>query len=661
MNLQEKINTLEQTVDRFRLFLDAAPDATVIADNLGKIVLINIQAEQLFGYPRSELIGKPLEVLVPERLRKNHVGHRTKYVDAPIVRPMGKGRYLFGLRKNGTEFPIEISLSPIKTDDGLLISSSIRDISERLRIDELIQQSEEKYHAIFNQARDGIVLIELESGKIIDCNPEFEAITGRTHKALLKLKIWELRSAEQREEARKMFYKIKENGSGGSGELDFIHKDGRIVPVDFVSSVVTIGNKQILQSIVRDITERKHAQTALQKAYDEMEKRVEERTSDLADMNKRLQVEIEDRVSAQEELDRFFTVSLDMLCMANFDGYFVKLNPIWEETLGWTLDELMSKPYVSFIHEDDLEATIKEAEKLEKGINVIHFENRYLCKDNSYRWILWSASQDVERKMIYSVARDVTELKKEEENLIKLNIELEQAKEKAEESDRLKSAFLASMSHELRTPLNSIIGFIGIIMQGLSGPLSPEQDKQLGMAQNSARHLLELINDVLDISKIEAGEVELIHEEFDFFETVKKVVQNLKPLAEKKHLELTTHFKGDIKNICSDKRRIQQIMINMINNAIKFTDKGSVIVECGTTNGFLETRITDTGIGIKSEDLPKIFNEFQQIETGLDRKHEGTGLGLSICFKLSEMLGAKIDVESEWGKGSIFTFALPLQ
>jgi signal transduction histidine kinase len=232
--------------------------------------------------------------------------------------------------------------------------------------------------------------------------------------------------------------------------------------------------------------------------------------------------------------------------------------------------------------------------------------------------------------------------------------------EAAQEADRVKSAFLASMSHELRTPLNSIIGFTGIILQGLAGPLNPEQEKQLSMVRDSSRHLLNLINDVLDISKIEAGQLQTVSEPFGMREAVAKVVRTMTPMAERKGLKLVADVSSVVGQITSDRRRVEQILINLVNNAIKFADQGEVRVECEISSDWLVTRVVDTGIGIKPEDMGQLFEAFRQIDTGLARQHEGTGLGLSICKRLVEVLGGEIRVESEWGVGSTFTFTLPI-
>ena len=233
--------------------------------------------------------------------------------------------------------------------------------------------------------------------------------------------------------------------------------------------------------------------------------------------------------------------------------------------------------------------------------------------------------------------------------------------EKAQEADRLKSAFLASMSHELRTPLNSIIGFTGILLQGLVGPLNDEQKMQLGMVQNSSNHLLELINDILDISKIEAGQLVVNQDVFNLKDSIDKAVRTMSPLVEMKGLKLNSSVSPDIGVIVSDQRRVEQILLNLLNNAVKFTHEGEVRLDCAIKRNRIVVSIADTGIGIKESDRVKLFNPFQQIDSGLSRKYEGTGLGLSICKRLVEKLGGKIWLKSQWGKGSTFYFDLPLK
>lgn len=244
--------------------------------------------------------------------------------------------------------------------------------------------------------------------------------------------------------------------------------------------------------------------------------------------------------------------------------------------------------------------------------------------------------------------------------------ELKRALVRAEAADRLKSAFLATMSHELRTPLNSIIGFTGILLQGLAGPLNEEQGRQLGMVRASARHLLALINDVLDLSKIEAGQLQIRSEPFDLRAAIDQSVATIRPIAEAKSLSIDVTVDDAVGEMEGDRRRVEQVLLNLLTNATKFTDRGGVrltadLVERDGSGPCARLVVADTGIGMAAADLATLFQPFRQIDTGLSRQHEGTGLGLAICRRLIGLMGGAIEVESEPGAGSVFTVTLPLR
>lgn len=239
--------------------------------------------------------------------------------------------------------------------------------------------------------------------------------------------------------------------------------------------------------------------------------------------------------------------------------------------------------------------------------------------------------------------------------------ELVRANEKLEELDRLKSLFLASMSHELRTPLNSIIGFTEILSQGMAGPVNEEQKMQLNIVSASSRHLLSLINDLLDVSRIEAGKMELQHAPFDFVEVVNEVIETLKPMADQKTLRLASQVPAPHIKMVGDRKRIFQVLLNLVNNAVKYTDHGSVEILVRIAQDNLWVCVSDTGIGIKQEQMGLLFEAFRQLNGSAKRVYEGTGLGLHLCRKLVNLMQGQISAESQRGKGSRFTFTVPLR
>jgi len=242
------------------------------------------------------------------------------------------------------------------------------------------------------------------------------------------------------------------------------------------------------------------------------------------------------------------------------------------------------------------------------------------------------------------------------------NAQLAEAKDRAESADHLKSAFLANMSHELRTPLNSVIGFTGILLQEIPGPLNAEQRKQLGMIRDSASHLLALICDVLDVSKIEAGQLQVERAPFDLRGSVLAVVSQLERAARDKGLALDARIDPTVGEVVGDRRRCEQVLFNLVGNAVKFTEAGSVQVEVHPAGGeAIQAVVRDTGIGIRADDLNRLFQPFFQVENGIARRFEGTGLGLSISRRLAELMGGRIWVESEVGVGSRFGFTIPIR
>ncbi len=401
---------------------------------------------------------------------------------------------------------------------------------------------------------------------------------------------------------------------------------------------------------------------------DHLEELVRERTMSLQEVNEKLSEEIEERIRKEKEL-RLVRESMELALKGGDLGYWdvdlltnnMIVNERWAEMLETSLTELTPTTrdvWLAALHLEDRERVLAVGEDYRKGRRA-YYEVKYriVTRKGNVRWQLTRGAvierdKNGEAIRMVGIVMDITEAQETMQALIA-------AKQQAEVADNLKSAFLATMSHELRTPLNSIIGFTGIILRERVGPLNDEQKKQLNMVRRSSQHLLALINDVLDISKIEAGQLQLVYENIDLPQTIEKVVQSTRPLADGKRLELGFDISPEIKTIAGDIRRVEQILLNLLSNAIKFTEKGSIRIICEADECGVIVKVIDTGIGIKAEDMETLFKSFRQIDSGISRKYEGTGLGLSISKKLVELMGGKIWVTSIWGSGSTFAFSLP--
>ncbi|MFP6864783.1 MAG: PAS domain-containing protein [Roseibacillus sp.] len=355
--------------------------------------------------------------------------------------------------------------------------------------------------------------------------------------------------------------------------------------------------------------------------------------------------------AANEQLNAFFQLSLDLLCIAGSDGYFKRINPACTETLGYCEEELLTDPFLDFVHPDDQEATIGAMEQLAGGHEVTRFENRYRHKDGHYLWLEWSAAASGD-KLIYALARDVTQRRAKE-------VEIHDAKMAAEAANRAKSEFLANMSHEVRTPMNAIIGMSELL---LNTKLTPRQAEYQRLVLDSAESLLGVMNDVLDFSKIEAGRMELDPQDFDLRESIFDTLSTLENRARHRGLKLSHWIAPEVPvRVRADQGRLRQVLMNLVGNAIKFTEEGEISVKVDLksdqgSEAMLRVEVRDTGVGVPLDKLKSIFEPFTQAEGSTARKYGGTGLGLSICRKIVALLDGEIWIESEEGHGSTFGF-----
>lgn len=389
---------------------------------------------------------------------------------------------------------------------------------------------------------------------------------------------------------------------------------------------------------------------------------------------------ISERKELQIRQEHFFQLTNNMLCIAGFDGHFKLLNPSWVSTLGYNIQELTAVPFIHFVHPDDQSKTILEAEKLanRKG-HTINFENRYRCKNGEYRYLSWVAVSSPYADEIYAAAHDITELKKAEKELLRAysgleekvelrTIELQEAnkhlrnaeremriaKEKADYANNAKSEFLSCMSHELRTPLNVILGFAQLIEMDPSMQQTGDEN-YAGEIIGAGEHLLDLINEVLDLSKIEAGKIQLEVEDLDITIVVDDCLSIIKPLADKREINIKIDEKPGCISIAGDKMRLKQVMLNLLSNAVKYnSENGMIDIAYEINDDVISVSISDTGIGMSQSDMTNLFQPFNRL--GAENSSvEGTGIGLVVTKKLIELMGGELRVSSEKEKGSCFT------
>ncbi len=435
--------------------------------------------------------------------------------------------------------------------------------------------------------------------------------------------------------------------------------------------------------------------------FERQEQIIRERTSELQDSNRQLQIELEERKEAERRLkesEERLRLTLETTNIGIFD-WDLK-NDLWFATPTWTTMlgyEYQPGPgnrgeWLERVHPDDRAFFLELTNKmLTRDFMKYEYEARIRHADGAYRWIAvagFGIERDDDGKVtrVLGIRTDVTERKQAEEKLARLNEELERrvdertallrqrteelelANERLKEVDRLKSAFLASMSHELRTPLNSVIGFSSILLNEWVGPANAEQKQNLTSILRSGRHLLNMINDVLDVTQIEAGTITPVIEEFELYDLLAEAENEVTAAIREKGLELRSELLRQ--RMRTDRRRLLQCVLNILANAVKFTDRGSVTVAAriasftGETPAeeMVEIAVTDTGIGIGEEDRSRIFQPFHRIVTPERAIVPGTGLGLFLTRKIAtEILKGDIQVSSEFGKGSRFSLKIPVR
>ena len=609
--------------------LKSIGDGVIATDTKGHITFINNVAEELTGWKQDEVSGIELTKvfnIINERTKKPPENPVEKVLKQGIV--LNVANHTILVSRNGREIPIDNSAAPIRDENGVIIGAIIvfRDVSERKRVELALKESEEKFRRITNSAQDAIIMID-DQERIVYWNKAAEKIFGFTKEEIkgervFKLFITDENFIKRLNSFRQFKSSAKKKSMRNIFELSAIRKDGSEFPAEISFSAFKIKGRLNGVTIIRDITERKQAEEALRQE--------------------------------KERAEQLYKVVPSAIFTVDTDNVITTFNDKASEILGYKPEEVIGKKCTLFSLTPCSEGCRIFGEKPQ--CPLLNQECTVRRKDGAIRIISKNADvlRDINGNVIGGIEsfEDITERKKAEE-------QLRRAKEEAEAATRAKSEFLANMSHEIRTPMNAVIGMTGLL---LGTELDDEQRDFVETIRSSGEALLEIINDILDFSKIESGKMKLENQPFDLIECVEECLDLHANHAAQKGLELGYIMDPSTpKMIKGDVTRIRQILNNLLSNAIKFTHKGEilVIVDAKKTAGKhykVHFAVKDTGVGIPENKIGQLFQSFSQVDASITRKYGGTGLGLAISKHLVELMGGKIWVESELGKGSTFHF-----
>jgi len=625
-DLKRAEEALRKSEQRFRMFVDHATDAFFLFDEQFVVLDVNRQACDSLGYCREELIGMtPIDFdpdVTPERLDE-------------IKRSLDIGELLAfesrHRRKDGTVFPVEVRGQAFWEGGRRLTVSMARDHTERKKIEVALRESEELFRGTFENASIGIANVDFQ-GRWLRVNQRLCDIVGYTREEMLQKTFQEITYPDDMSISLEYFIPLKQGDLASfSLQKRYIRKDGSPVWVELFESLQrdATGKPAYCIVMIQDISERK-----------------------------RLEVELRESESRWRSL----TEALPQLVWtATPDGACDYFSTQWTQYTGIPESDLSGWRWLQVLHPDDREATRLAWTAAVQGPGVYDVEYRVRRFDGEYRWFKTRGVPIRDSKggvfKWFGTCTDITDAKMAAE-------ELRLAKEAAESANRAKDEFLANVSHEIRTPMNAILGLTTLV---LGTRLDDSQRQSLTTVKSAGNILLGIINDLLDFSKIEAGKLQLDRGDFSLRTALGDTLRALAIRAHQKGLELASNVLPDVPDaLIGDAGRLRQVLLNIIGNAIKFTEKGEVVVQAGrvpdapdapSTKDEVELLFTvrDTGIGIPREKHAAIFRPFEQEDSSTTRKYGGTGLGLTIAAQLAGLMGGRITLDSEPGRGSTFS------